>query len=163
MLWWTCTYISVYVPFHQVIGRQCPLTAPYALCSAPGHALTPPTCFTTKGKGSLQKTGFVYRSYDLRDTHNSLPTFLTHDLFIWSSWFSNYTFLIYHNLKCFKSIANSDTTVGNIFQGNICTDSYSFPSDTKRFMQFSNNRTAKINGWRASRFLCHIIYNVLVQ
>lgn len=38
-----------------------------------------------KVKTPSKKTAFVYRSYDLRDTCNSLPTFLTHDLFIWSS------------------------------------------------------------------------------
>lgn len=30
--------------------------------------------------------------------------------------FLNYVFLIYHHLKCSKSIANSDTTTDNIFQ-----------------------------------------------
>lgn len=45
--------------------------------------------------------------------------------------FLNYVFLIYHNLKCFKSIAHSDTTTGNVSPWNIWAGSYSFPSDTR--------------------------------
>lgn len=45
--------------------------------------------------------------------------------------FLHYVFLIYHNLKCFKSLAHSDTTMGKVFQWNLRADSFSLPSDTR--------------------------------
>lgn len=45
--------------------------------------------------------------------------------------FLHYVFLIYHNLKCFKSLAHSDTTTGEVFQWNLGADSFSLPSDTR--------------------------------
>lgn len=45
--------------------------------------------------------------------------------------FLHYVLLIYHNLKCFKSLAHSDTTTGKVFQRNLEADSFSLPSDTR--------------------------------
>lgn len=133
ILCWICIYIcirmclSYHLQANNVSLRQrCPVKQHRA--QLPRHARTSPTSFAIKGKDSLQKSKFRtnpetllihYQHFSLVTSLFGVPDFL------------NYVFLIYHNLKCFKSIANSDTTTGNVFQWNICADSYSFPSDTR--------------------------------
>lgn len=141
ILCWTCFYIylcyaSTYTyacvpqPFTAInvsLWRCCPQNQHRA--RLPRHAPSSPTSFAMNGKDSLQNSGMDLTTPETLVIHSQHFSLLT-SLFGVPD-FLNYVFLIYHNLKCFKSIAHSDTTTGNVSPWNIWAGSYSFPSDTR--------------------------------